>query len=203
MKKIAFCAIVTAIVVLTSVSAPAQENNMAVGAGFDIMLPMGTFGDQWSTGFGGTAQFDYAVSTHTTVTGKIGYLTWSGKQAYYTSSSSVTNFSASYSGVPVLVGVKYYPHLFVTQSQTPVRVYGHLELGLMFGSSSVSGSYRGFLATYSLSTSASKTDFTIVPSIGAEIPVVPKGAIDVSVRYFDIASHGNFGFRVGYKMTLG
>ena len=202
MKKIAFCAMVIAIALLASVSAPAQENSMAVGAGFDVMLPMGTFGDQWSTGFGGTAQFDYAVSTHTTVTGKIGYLTWSGKQSYYTS-AAITNFSASYSGVPILVGVKYYPHLFVTQAQTPVRVYGHLELGMMFGSTSVSGSYKGYFATYSLSTSASKSDFTIVPSIGAEIPVVPKGAIDVSVRYFDIASHGSIGFRVGYKMTLG
>ena len=202
MKKIAFCALVTAIVLLASVSAPAQENSMAVGAGFDVMLPVASFGDQWSTGFGGTAQFDYAVTTHTTVTGKIGYLTWSGKQAYYTS-AAITNFSASYSGVPILVGVKYYPHLFVTQAQTPVRVYGHLELGLMFGSTSASGSYKGYFGTYSLSTSASKTDFTIVPSIGAEIPVVPKGAIYVSVLYFDIASHGNIGCRAGYRMTIG
>ena len=66
MKKIAFCAMVTAIVLLASVSAPAQENSMAVGAGFDVMLPVASFGDQWSTGFGGTAQFDYAVTTHTT-----------------------------------------------------------------------------------------------------------------------------------------
>ena len=202
MKKIAFCAMVTAIVLLASVSAPAQENSMAVGAGFDVMLPVASFGDQFSTGFGGTAQFDYAVTTHTTVTGKIGYLTWSGKQSYYTS-AAITNFSASYSGVPILVGVKYYPHLFVTQAQTPVRVYGHLELGLMFGSASASGTYKGYFGTYSLSTSASKTDFTIVPSIGAEIPVVPKGAIDVSVRYFDIASHGNIGFRAVYRMTIG
>jgi hypothetical protein len=202
MKKIAFCAMVTAIVLLASVSAPAQENSMAVGAGFDVMLPVASFGDQFSTGFGGTAQFDYAVTTHTTVTGKIGYLSWSGKQSYYTS-AAITNFSASYSGVPILVGVKYYPHLFVTQAQTPVRVYGHLELGLMFGSASASGTYKGYFGTYSLSTSASKTDFTIVPSIGAEIPVVPKGAIDVSVRYFDIASHGNIGFRAGYRMTIG
>jgi hypothetical protein len=202
MKKIALCAMVTAIALLASASAPAQENSMAVGAGFDVMLPVASFGDQWSTGFGGTGQFDYAVSTHTTLTGKIGYLTWSGKQSYYTS-AAISSFSASYSGVPVLVGVKYYPHLFVTQAQTPVRVYGHFEIGFMFGSTSVSGSYKGYFGTYSISSSASKTDITIVPSIGAEIPVVPKGAIDVSVRYFDIASHGNIGFRAGYRMTIG
>ncbi len=201
MKKIALCATVLAVVLLASLSAPAQEKPMAVGAGFDLMLPMGTFGDQWSTGFGGTGEFDYALSTHTSVTGKIGYLTWSGKQSYYTS-ASISSFSASYSGVPVLVGVKYYPHLFVSQSQSPIRVYGHLELGLMFGSTSVSGSYKGYFATYSLSTSASKTDFTIVPSVGVEIPVVPNGSIDVSIRYFDIASNGNLGLRAGYRMTL-
>ena len=202
MKKIAFCAMVTAIVLLTSVSAPAQENSMAVGVGFDVMLPVASFADQWSTGFGGTAEFEYVVTTHTTVTGKIGYLTWSGKQSYYTS-AAVTNFSASYSGVPLLVGVRYYPHLFLTQSQSSVRMYGHLELGFMFGSTSVSGSYKGYLGTYPLSASTSKTDFTIVPAVGAEIPVVPKGDIDVSVRYFDIASHGNIGFRAGYRMRIG
>ena len=202
MKKIAFCAMVTAIVLLTSVSAPAQQNNMAVGAGFDVMLPVASFGNQWSTGFGGTAQFDYAVSTHTTLTGKIGYLTWSGKQSYY-SSSAISNFSASYGGVPLLVGVKYYPHLFLTQSQSPVRVYGHFEIGFMFGSTSVSGSYNSYFGNYSISTSTSKTDITLVPSVGAEIPVVPKGDIDISIRYFDIASHGNIGLRAGYRMTIG
>jgi hypothetical protein len=202
MIKIAFAAAVTAVLLLGPMRASAQENSMSVGAGFDVMLPTGSFGDQWSTGFGGTGEFDYALSTHTSVTGKIGYLTWSGKQSFYTS-SAITNFSASYSGVPLLVGVKYYPHLFVAQTQNPIRVYGHLELGLMFGSASVSGSYKGFFSTYSISSSTSKTDFTIVPSVGVEIPVVPKGAIDVSVRYFDIASHGNIGFRAGYKMTLG
>ena len=88
---------------------------MSVGAGLDLMLPMGSFGNQWSTGFGGTGEFDYAVSTHTSVTGKIGYLTWSGKQSFY-SNLSTSNFSASYSGVPLLIGVKYYSYFFVTQS---------------------------------------------------------------------------------------
>jgi len=202
MNRIALCAAVFALVLLASSLSISQEKPMSIGAGFDLMLPMGSFGDQWSTGFGGTGEFDYAVSPNTSVTGKIGYLTWGGKQAYYTS-LTVSNFSASYSGVPLLIGVKYYPHLFATQTGNPLRFYGHLEIGFMFGSSSVSGSYKGFLGTYSLSTSASSTDICISPSVGAEIPVAPNGCVDVSLRYFDIKSHGNFGLRAGYKMTIG
>ena len=73
----------------------------------------------------------------------------------------------------------------------------------MIGSTSVSGTYRGFLGNVSYSSSVSSTDITIVPSVGAEIPVAPNGCVDVSLRYFDIKSHGNFGIRAGYKMTIG
>jgi len=202
MTRIAVGAALVALMLLVSMSAPAQDKPMSVGAGVDLMLPMGSFGDQWSTGFGGTGEFDYSVSTHTSITGKIGYLTWSGKQSYYTS-LALASFSASYSGVPLLVGVKYYPHLFLTQSSSPVRVYGHFEIGFMFSSSSASGTYKSYIGTRSYSVSESKTDITIVPSVGAEIPVVPNGCVDVSIRYFDIASHGSLGFRAGYKMTIG
>jgi hypothetical protein len=183
MKKIAFCATVIAIVVLMSMSANAQ-GNMFVGAGFDLMLPVGSFGDSWSTGFGGTAEFDYAVTPRTSVTGKIGYLTWSGKDL-------PSGVSATYSGVPLLVGGKF--HLPSTL-QGPVHVYGHLELGMMFGSVSGSGHY--------LTVSSSETDFTIVPSVGIEIPAGPKGEVDISARYFDISRKGSIGFRAGYKLAI-
>ncbi|HEX7571973.1 MAG TPA: outer membrane beta-barrel protein [Bacteroidota bacterium] len=187
MKKIACCATVIAIVVLMSMSANAQEK-MSVGAGVDIMIPVGSFGDSWGTGFGGTAEFDYAVRPNFSFTGKIGYLTWSAKNL-------PTGWTASYSGVPLLVGVKWYPRFI---PQEGVRFYGHLELGIMAGSVSASGP----AGRYVYVGKGSQTDFTIVPSVGIEIPAGPNGAVDISARYFDISRKGSIGFRAGYKLAI-
>jgi hypothetical protein len=190
MKTIISALAVGAIMLILTAGVYAQ-GKMAVGAGVDLMLPVGSFGESWGTGFGGTAELDYILSQHTSLTGKIGYLTWSAKDL-------PSGVSATYGGVPFLVGVKYYPHLFVSQSGSAVRAYGHLELGLMFGSVSVSGTSHG----YSGSISGSETNFTIAPSVGVEIPAGARGAVDVSVRFFDISRKNSIGFRAGYKMMI-
>lgn len=64
----------------------------------------------------------------------------------------------------------------------------------MIGSVSGSGHY--------ITLTESKTDFTIVPSLGVEIPAGAKGAIDLSARYFDISKKGNIGFRAGYELGI-
>jgi hypothetical protein len=183
MKKIILCAALIAIAMLLSINASAQSQKF-VGAGLDIMLPVGSFADAWGTGFGGTAEFDYSLTPRTNVTGKIGYLTWSGKNL----PSGVT---ARYSGVPVLAGIKFYPPSI---SHGMVRAYGHLELGIMFGSVTGSG--------HILTITESKTNFTIVPSLGCEIPAGPNGCVDVSIRYFDISRKSSIGLRAGYKLLL-
>jgi hypothetical protein len=182
-KKITLVAAMIAVMSLVSMKASAQGQK-SIGAGIDIMLPVGSFADSWGTGFGGTAEFDYSLTPKTSVTGKIGYLTWSGKNL----PSGVT---ATYSGVPVLAGIKFHPRIMPAES---VRFYGHLELGMMFGSVSGSGHY--------LTITESKSDFTIVPSLGCEIPAGPNGDIDVSIRYFDISKKSSIGFRAGYKLLL-
>jgi hypothetical protein len=183
MKNI-FITIITAAFVLVLPTNVAAQQKMSIGAGADVMIPIGSFGDKWSTGFGGTAEFDYMVKPTLSVTGKLGYLTWSAKDL-------PSGVSATYSGVPFLVGGKYY---FRFMSEAPVRGYGHLELGMMFGSVSASGSR--------LVVSESKTDFTIVPSLGLEIPAGTNGSVDISMRYFDIASKGSLGLRAGYIMEI-
>ena len=183
MKKIAFCIVLTTLVLLLAAQASAQSK-MSVGAGLDLMMPVGSFADNWGTGFGFTAEFDYVLSPHSSVTGKLGYLSWSEK-------GLSSGASASFGGVPILVGLKYYSRL---NADGPVRFYGHLELGMITGSLSGSGHY--------VAVSESMTGFTIVPSLGAEIPAGPNGAVDVSIRYFDMARRGNFGIRAGYKLAI-
>jgi hypothetical protein len=176
----------TAAVALISMNVPAQTK-MSIGAGLDVMMPVGAFGNHWNTGFGGAAEFDYALSEHSAVTGKIGYLTWGGKDLPSGTSA------ATYSGVPILAGIKYYPR-FIPQ-QSPVHVYGHLELGLMAGSVSFSGNTpAGWIAK--------GTGFTVSPSAGIEIPAPSKGKVDLSIRYFDISKRASVGLRAGYMFAI-
>jgi hypothetical protein len=184
MKTIGLVIATMALVVLSSTCASAQ-GQMSVGAGLELMLPVGAFGDAWGTGFGATGEFDYSLSPHSNITGKLGYISWSGK-------SGVTG---SCSGVPLLVGLKYYSR--ITAPESPVHIYGHLELGLTFVS---------WTAGNLIKISETQTSFTLAPSVGAEITAGPKGAVDVSVRYYDMTKsgggRGSIGFRAGYKLAI-
>lgn len=189
MKKLTLVVTVFALVALMSFSAQAQ-GKMAANIGADILIPMGDFADAAKIGFGGTAMFEYMVNPNLAVTGKLGYITWGAK----TGDNSAVE--ASFSGLPFLVGGKYY---FMPQGK--LRAYGQFELGLFFLSASVKSNVPGF----SYSASASSTDFVIAPAFGVEIPAGPKGAVDASVRYWGIFKEGsahNIGFRVGYKILF-
>jgi len=181
-KTFSFCAGAAALISM-NVSA---QTKMSVGAGLDVMAPIGTFSDHWNTGFGGSAEFDYVLTEHSAVTGKIGYLSFGGKNL----PSGVT---ASYSGVPILAGIKYYPRLIPQDG--PVHVYGHLELGLMAGSVSVSGN----TLPYSVPNGAG---ITLSPSVGIEIPTAPTGKADLSIRFFSISGRRNIGLRAGYMFAI-
>jgi hypothetical protein len=183
MKTLSFCAVMTVLFTLAGVPVLAQ-GQITGSAGLDIMIPVGDFSNHWGTGFGGTAEIDYALSPRTSITGKIGYLTWSG-------SNLPSGVTATYGGVPILVGVKFCPPSLANMS---VRPYGHLELGFMAGTFSYTGHYTA--------GESSGADFTIVPSLGCAIPAGEKGKIDVSVRYFDISRKASIGFRAGYEISF-
>jgi hypothetical protein len=192
MKKLALVATVVALVVMMSVGASAQ-GKMFLNIGADVLLPMGTFGDAASVGFGGTARFEYAFIPQLHGTFTAGYIAWGGK--------SINGFDGpSYGGIPFLVGGKYY---FMPVTKNKMNVYGGFELGLMIFSV---GSKKYTIGPYTYeSPSVSETDFALAPTIGAEFPISDKGAIDVSAKYLLITSSGsagNIGFRIGYKFPL-
>lgn len=194
MKKLTLVVTVVALALLVAFSAQAQ-NKMAGSVGAEVLIPMGKFADVSKIGFGGTAEFEYYVNPNISVTGKAGYITWGGKSADATAQGAA--FESSSSGVPVLVGGKYY---FIPSGRT--RVYGQFELGLFFLSATAKSTIPGY---GSFEASGSSTEFTICPAIGFEIPAGDKGAIDLSARYWGILSSGgasNVGARVAYKFFL-
>ncbi|MFN0157801.1 MAG: outer membrane beta-barrel protein [Bacteroidota bacterium] len=182
------------LVMVLGVSSADAQSKMSLSVGADVLLPMGTFGDAVSTGFGGSVRGQYDLSPMAAVGLTVGYYTWSGKDV---NGFTMPNFK----GIPIRVFGKYY---FMPAGAT--RVYGIAELGLFFSSVDVpSQTING--VTFG-GGSASSSDFNYAPGIGVEIPIGSGNTMfDGSVRYDGVAtsgsSSGSLGVRVGVNFGLG
>ena len=191
MKKLALVATVVGLVALMSFSASAQ-GKFALNIGADVLVPFGSFSDVVSIGFGGTARVEYAFTPQLSGTFRTGYLIWTGKTV---NSVDLGNWS----GIPILIGGKYY-----FQPEGKMRFYGMAELGFMILSVSTPEVKVGNTVVLE-SGSASSTEFAVAPTVGLEVPAGPKAVIDFAVGYMMIASSGsahNLTGRVGYKFIL-
>jgi hypothetical protein len=193
MKKILSMALVVLLVVFAAGTTNAQSK-MSVSVGPDVLMPMGTFGDAYSIGFGGSARGQYDVMPNLGVGLTVGYFTWSAKDA----PAGVDK--PTFSGLPVRVFGKYY---FMPGQ---LRVYGIAELGLFFWSSKVSTPvvhtpFGDFGGTFE----STGSDFSYAPGVGVEIPA-GKLLVDLSLRYDGIAtsgsSTGNLGVRAGLNFAF-
>jgi hypothetical protein len=125
MKKIFFVAALTAVTGLANAQKTNMTKHLRFSVGGELGLPVGSFSNTHSIGFGVTAQADYPLSSKTDLTLNTGYMTFSGKTA-------VGNLKySSFNYVPLLAGVKYW---------FSSNVYGSGQLGLSFGTGSGSGS---------------------------------------------------------------
>lgn len=186
MKKLFLAGIVMLLVF--AVAAPSNaQGKMDLSVGGDVLLPMGTFGDAYSIGFGGSARGQYNLSPMASVGLTAGYYTWTAKDI------AGSTVKPTFSGVPVRVFGKYY---FMPEGKA--RFYGIAELGLFFWSSKVTVPFLGDI-------SATGSDFNIAPGVGVELPA-GKVAVDVSVRYDMILTSGNssgsLGARVGVNFPI-
>jgi len=190
MKNLVLAVVVLALVVLVASPASAQSK-MSISVGPDILLPLGSFGDNFSIGFGGTARGQYDFTPMMSAGLEVGYFTFSVKGDVPAGVDK-----PSFSAVPVRVFGKYY---FMPEGKA--RFYGMFELGFWFSSVSVSYNVPGY---GSGSQSASSTDFNYVPAVGVEIPA-GKMKVDVSIRYDGVATSGgssSFGGRVGLNFPI-
>lgn len=158
------------------------QNQMAVGAGIVVSLPMGDFGDAANTGFGGTASFELGFMPQLVGVGHIGYI------VYGTESDAV-----DFSTVPLLVGVKYY---FVPA----LGFYGIGQIGLNLFSTTVEvPQVFGFGGG---SVSESHSEFTFVLGAGYELPVSPNFSLDFTGTFNLISNFNNLQLRAGGKFRL-
>jgi len=159
-----------------------NAQQMYLGLGGKIALPMGTFGDVTSTGFGGGGKFEYKFKNQINLTGSIDYLSFSAKEDF---------IGATWSVIPVMVGAKYY----IDKS-----FYGGVEFGLNFNSVTVKIPAGFWGAASEVTTSESKFGFGF--GAGYEIPM-NKAAIDLSVKYSNFATDANaIVIGVAYKFGI-
>lgn len=196
MKKV-LLPFVVLLLVAFAVGTSSAQSKMSLSVGPDVLVPMGTFGDLYSIGFGGSVrgQYDFTPEVSGGVT--VGYYTWSAKDV------PAGVGKPKFSGLPIRLNGKYY----FMPGKGP-RVYGMFELGLFFWSASVDvPSYTILGQTFgggSVSTTGS--DFNYCPGIGVEIPAGSMN-LDLSARYDAIAtsgnSTGNLAVRVALNFPLG
>lgn len=203
MKKFFVVVMVLALALALASPSYAAEGKIRLSVGADVLIPMGSFADAQSTGFGGSARGQYDITPMFSAGLTVGYFTWSGKDVTV---AGRTVSGGSFKGLPVRVFGKYY---FMPEGAT--RVYGIAELGMFFGSVDVPSqtiTIGGFTQTVG-GGSASSTDFNYAPGIGVELPLGSGGKtmLDLSARYDGIAtsgsSAGNIGFRAGVIFGLG
>lgn len=171
MKKV--LALVVLTLVLVGFTNAQTTNKLKLGVGAYIGLPVGTFGDVTSMGYGGVVQGEYEFEGRIIGTLTTGYLMFPGKDA------TVSGFSYSYgdwSVIPILVGAKYF---FGT------NLYGTAQIGLnMTSYTNKVPSYNyltGTITTVDLKVSDSNFGFNI--GVGYDM-----GNLDFLVKYGQFAS---------------
>jgi len=182
MKK-SFLLVAAVVMMAFAVNTNAQ---MAVGIQGSLQLPTGDIGDVYDMGFGGTGTFLYSVTPEVQLTGSVGYIMFSGKDAYD---------GFDFSIIPIMVGGRY------NFEAGSVKPYVTAELGLAMSSVSGEVSYGGYTYEFDESTS----DFAIAPGVGIVIPVSTNVGVDINAKYIMIMadeSQSIIGINAGVQVAL-
>jgi opacity protein-like surface antigen len=161
---------------------------MSLGVGGNVALPMGSFGDVASIGFGGGAKFEYELQPKL-------YLTASGQYLMFSAKDDIVG--VDWSIIPILAGAKYF---------FSPGVYGMAELGMNFWSTTYKTpeiKVGNVVVVPAQEVSGSGSDFGFAFGGGYELAMGKSGALDLSVKYQQYASStGAINFGVAYKFAL-
>ena len=179
MRRIALVLMLIVIMALPSFA----QGTWSVGAALAGGNPMGDFGNFAKLGMGGVVWGAYNLDQNLSLTGKIGYLSFSGKDVtigIHTYTYDATTI------MPILVGGKYF---FMPPGD--MRVYGALELGM----------YNINVAGIG---SATKVGFA--PSVGGQYKIADKMNLDLNINYTYISTDNTsstyLGFALGVEYAL-
>lgn len=156
------------------------QSKITLGVGGTLALPMGTFGDAASLGFGGLVRGEMGFGS-IVGTASLGYLSFPGKDISEDQGSGVTTtYSTSFSAIPILVGAKY--------SFAP-GFYGSIEAGLNMLSWEAKWETKVGGVVYpagSGSLTGSETKFGFAVGVGYQL-----SAFDISLKYQNLGTPEN------------
>lgn len=180
MKKAAL--ILVSLLAIASVPAFSQApvaGNISLGIGAEGALPMGDLSNGVNFGIGGIGMIAYSIDPNLSLTGKIGYQTFSAKAG-----------GGSLNVVPILVGARYF--LMPAIETTSMRSYISADAGIYAMSASGGG--------------ASSTKFGIAPALGAQFAAGTNMNVDLHVNYTvvfsDPSSSSWLGIGVGLEFGM-
>ncbi len=102
-------------------------------AGAEIGYATGDFNANHKLGFGISVQGEYSFSEAASVTANVGFVSFATKAVYDTLPSGISSRSQpSFTGVPVLVGIKF---------NIADKMYGQPQAGLVFVNSTIASTY--------------------------------------------------------------
>ncbi|NNG27063.1 MAG: hypothetical protein HKM87_06025 [Ignavibacteriaceae bacterium] len=152
-----------------------------VGLLADATLPMGDFGDSWSTGFSAHAMVGYMIARSLLLNVSAGYVTFSEKE-------SVEGVDQSYSWIPIFLGLNY-----VFNPGKKFMPYLGVALGMYFISYSITQTIFG--QTYDFS--GNDSEFGITPRLGAYFLVSAAILLSISAEYNMIFTSGSTTSAIG------
>lgn len=97
MKKLLLLTAVVGLFAFTSVNAQTKTPRLGIGAEFGF--PMGTFGDVFNLGYGGSLQYQHPVAPSLLVTGSAGYTVFKAKDDFG---------GGTVGAIPIKAGARYY-----------------------------------------------------------------------------------------------
>ncbi|MGE6221376.1 hypothetical protein [Nubsella zeaxanthinifaciens] len=147
-------------------------NGSKLGVGADFAFPMGSFGDTYNFGVGGSLNLQAPIASKLNFVGEAGYLSFTGKEI----NTGIGTFKAPSIGfVPLKAGIRY----FLAEN-----FYAQGQLGAAISTETNGG-----------------TAFLYAPSLGFEFPVDNKLAIDFGARYEGWSKNGTSSF-IGLRAAL-
>src|SRR5690606_22591660 len=158
----------------------AQTGFHTVGAGAEVALPLGNFGNAYGIGFGATGKAFYGITEKGDITGTLGYMHFGMKD-------NSDMMSGSMGMILIMFG---YRHDFG-------GLYGEPQLGLMMLRSKVTWTDGMGLGLSGLSGSSSTSKISVGLGGGYVF-----GSWDLCAR-FQIVDNLNFiGARIGYNFSI-
>jgi Outer membrane protein W len=176
MRKLILLAIFAVGVIFTS------NAQFKIGADLNVGIPTGSMSDGAGIGIGGTVTGMYEFTNTFAAGVQTGYISFAEKN----------NSGYTFSIIPITAVGKYY------FSASNFKPYISADLGFYSMKASTSTSMSG----YSVSISATKTNFGVAPSVGFEYLLSDKLSLDANAKYTDIFTSGSYSTYFGINVGL-